>query len=1126
MNQTTYKQKRAKSGVAQRRAIGQAGQSAIVAVIVLFILLFVAGIFIALVAGNINNTKRAATTSAAGRFAEAGIKYLDEQLTNSPEGADWRPVPECAFGAAACSNPNISIQDPDYRWVRPCTDTNADGVNDDEPCGYTRVPFGSDVGGASDRGPSVGGRALVRVTYRPMPPALPNQPSTLPVDPLSRYIKIESVGRVGQINPQDPTTYNNSEALGLRVELVAYKAINLNEYVLQVLNKDNKADTVGLGVIAPVMDRPPVNAASPARVRRDIETVFRGPIRVNAGLTFYGIHRIILDPRYNQSLEVAGPIHLNGISDTATAFTVNDPTQVYIYVDQGGVPQPVNKVGQPVSVLPSGSASFSTLANEYSTLTNGIGFPLVRDNPSGNETDRLPVEVDAQGNTYQQQRSVGRQSPPLMDAITGPNNTTRYLALTRDAPPLPPLFASTNQVSPALGTRAGLYGWGQGMYIANTADVQNGSENLFGGYSLRGDWMNPPQNAVGNPADKSRWRGDFEYVPEGVIITLYPGYFTAEVSAHDGANGSRRQFFFRKPDTPNDGGRLTSIRKILRFTRVQNPPANSYGPDNKPVGVGTNVVQTEAKFEGYPADRLGFDRLPNTPDDTPYYEGEFVIYAEGNIRIRGTVGGRDPETSEYFKRHLTVVSNSNIYIDGNLLRDNITANNTDQRALAVKGQSTIALLAKNYVVVNTTQFHTPQQELFESETLAEDVPFARIVRNKPGQQSRFDFRTTFGPTRLNTAVGQGFVDPFTDYTITPSLFVRHASSSRAAGGVTNINLFVNETPDGVPDTPVGALLPNRIDFAAFGYAQDTFTMGLTGPSGAAGNQEPVFLYNRFDIPPTYLYPTNNPLGNDAAGLPYPATPPTIGTDNIMALNVDSSFSLPQTTSDYLLTRVGVAPMDIRIEALIYAQEGSFFIIPGPWFNPNQNDTYENFLSADPERGGRRAGEDLTTAGRQRVNERYPFYKEPMDIRITFCGSINENLPAEIADQGAWMEKWGWVPRYYGATGLPNAAGYPGMGDAIQTVHGPEGTLAKQDGTLPGNGGNGIIFEYDQRALSPYAPQYSGAFNAIGRPLRRNSYNPNEPLPFAPRLPVAPGLLYYGQNTITDTNIVQPPIIIP
>src|SRR5687767_5171296 len=93
MNQTTYNQKQAVSGIAQRRAAGQAGQSVAVAVIVLFLLLFLAGIFIAIIAGNIKNTQRATNTSAGGRFSEAGIKYLDEQLTNSPEGADWRPQP-------------------------------------------------------------------------------------------------------------------------------------------------------------------------------------------------------------------------------------------------------------------------------------------------------------------------------------------------------------------------------------------------------------------------------------------------------------------------------------------------------------------------------------------------------------------------------------------------------------------------------------------------------------------------------------------------------------------------------------------------------------------------------------------------------------------------------------------------------------------------------------------------------------------------------------------------------------------------------------------------------------------------------------------------------------------------
>ena len=283
-------------------------------------------------------------------------------------------------------------------------------------------------------------------------------------------------------------------------------------------------------------------------------------------------------------------------------------------------------------------------------------------------------------------------------------------------------------------------------------------------------------------------------------------------------------------------------------------------------------------------------------------------------------------------------------------------------------------------------------------------------------------------------------------------------------------------------------------------------MALNGSN--SDDKNAGYYYNRFDIPLDFLYPSN--LNN--SGDPYGAQPPVLGQDNFMGINVDVSQTDPPTKVNYLLTRVGVAPLDIRIEALMYAQEGSFFIIPGPWFNPNPNDSYENFNT-----NGFRAGEILSGPGvKQRVNERYPFYKEPMDIRITFCGSINENLPAEIADQGAWLERWGWVPNGYGSTGLNAAQGYPGQDGTlplVSTLHGPNGPLAGKltvNGNAVNGGGEGIVYEFDPRALAPYSPAYN---SNPSQPLRPNPYNPLEPLPFAPRLPVAPGLLYYGQNTI-------------
>src|SRR5258708_2687405 len=106
------------------------GQSLIVAVIVLFVLLFIGGIFVGLVARNLSNSGRARDTIRALALAEAGIGYCDLFLMSSPEGADWRPAP----------TPIVNIQDPDRLWLQ--------GGD------WTRVPL-------------TDGRALVRVTYQP-----------------------------------------------------------------------------------------------------------------------------------------------------------------------------------------------------------------------------------------------------------------------------------------------------------------------------------------------------------------------------------------------------------------------------------------------------------------------------------------------------------------------------------------------------------------------------------------------------------------------------------------------------------------------------------------------------------------------------------------------------------------------------------------------------------------------------------------------------------------------------------------------------------------------------------------------------------------------------------------------
>jgi hypothetical protein len=218
---------------------------------------------------------------------------------------------------------------------------------------------------------------------------------------------------------------------------------------------------------------------------------------------------------------------------------------------------------------------------------------------------------------------------------------------------------------------------------------------------------------------------------------------------------------------------------------------------------------------------------------------------------------------------------------------------------------------------------------------------------------------------------------------------------------------------------------------------------------------------------------------------------------------------------------------------MYAQEGSFFIIPGPWLNPNPEDTYEAYLGPDQNDSTKqnlKRPEDTTPADtpqNRRVYPGFPFYRQPQDIRITFFGAITENLPAEVGDQSAWLEKWGWVPRYQGSTGLPTDQTMYGSttanGGTVTTIHGPKSQALNPndpyaaDQTLKGPGkffagadsGNGIVYEYDTRASAPYRQVGANAY----LPIRPNPYRPAEPLPITPHLPVAPGLLYVGERPV-------------
>ena len=169
------------------------GQTLIIALAILFVLLFIGGLFVVQIARNLTAAARSKDTGNAQSFSEAGINYCANQLTYSEEGADWRPAPTPPFTSAADTT---GVTDPDFRWLSQ---------------GFSRVFFN-------------GGRALVRVVYEPRAD-----------DPRSQYLRIEAVGRPGDISEGnvDPTIFVQQGSLPpqLRREQVAYVQLGLTDYL-------------------------------------------------------------------------------------------------------------------------------------------------------------------------------------------------------------------------------------------------------------------------------------------------------------------------------------------------------------------------------------------------------------------------------------------------------------------------------------------------------------------------------------------------------------------------------------------------------------------------------------------------------------------------------------------------------------------------------------------------------------------------------------------------------------------------------------------------------------------------------------------------------------------------------
>ncbi|HEY3268198.1 MAG TPA: hypothetical protein VGM37_14850 [Armatimonadota bacterium] len=951
----------------------QRGQIIVIAVALMFLLAFIAGLFLTLISRNIGRTARGGDVLQAQYLAEAGIRYADQQLTHSIDGADWRPepLPDYMSGTNA-----VLRNDPDYDFLHN---------------GYTRFNQGN-------------GRFLLRVSFQPVELNADGEPvdaggqvtkdvSRMQYPPMGRYIKIESIGRRGVVDPDDPTTFRGADPL--RRMLVAYKPIGITDYARYITNKDRVDSTMVLGSfpfrVAPAYE-------DEGGAEQDLfRSQFIGPIRVNGDLMWTGLNTITL----NAMEPIGGSVAEQNSFALPTLPGVNRDDTVAV----------AGRVFHDAWPF-SGAAP----ADAVHLTNKAPGVAVVDDNlqPSVTAAGVDNLNFSTAGGVYRDSspgqsgagkvRGVSRLEPPLIDEVDSSTGILRYRLLTR----------TTGIIPKDKNYNTGVNGLGLGIYIDNNNEIQ--TDNQY--RRLTDEWA---QTGTGRETENipgSAWRQHM-YTPPGAEIYLDPTPSSA-LNTSFPAGRSQGTIIITRHDGKQWKDENGSAEGYTR--RYRYPLRRVY--DNSGTVVDTETYDTDPK--------------DSFRDATGAYKTfqNGVIFVEGNLRLQGKLPADwvGPTSGRVVGQHLTFVTMGTAYIEGNLLKGDAAPNDVNKFGKGLQLGS-ITIVAKNYVCVNTTAYFLKQPNV-GSWNYALGNPYTEL--GTPGE--RYE---TSGFSAVN-----------------PSTYTADNNGVRQ-------NLFLLQTAEGFPGA-AAVIYMHGYPLGQTNYDAKVLPGGdpeLVSPSQSAeAAAEGIWQHRVFPL----VAGSTNYTSWDAQKRAFAdwftfIYRPTYG-ENPYGSNSTAAQFIGNYNQPLWISRVAVSPMDVRIEAVMYAQEGSFFVIPGEWLNSNPVDLRNANLDdslryANPSAAGWRL-QDLKNQG---GHSAYPFHYEPADIRVVINGAITENTPADKDYQTAWSRHWGWTPK------------------------------SRPDGSTSDHAGEGLVFMYDQ---------------SLRLPLRYDQYN--RPLPPCPALPVSPDLVFFGE----------------
>lgn len=1072
-----------------------AGQTLVIAVVILGILLIVGFAFAGIVSKNISEADRSKRRNLATDLARSGADLAHYNLRYSALGADWRPSPTPPEMDA-----NGFTKDPDALYLRPA-DPN--------------LPFSSearlapipDRGGPDGYGPYSRvffdkGRALIRIQFNPFAYDAFRAPNGQLRDPgkARNYLTIEVIGRPAALrsgNRIDPSlqlpervrvrnfadiTDKTNEIARLKSldntltntrKLMAFASIGIIEHLRYITDKAKVSraaelgfptgresgnnltpfDQANVGITygdgqAPFANNPddnrPVAGISfygqifgePNNGAGNLWQTITGlgSLYSNVGLKLHGLHRVALNATFNEAWTVAGAIQ-QANSESALSVTrayLDKPTGFWnsdVTVDGTVIGSTVNT---PVVVsgvgLDSTQPTFNTIAN------------AVRDSAVTPDPDGYP-------------RGAVRKEPPSILTVDPQNRQDRYLVQTRES----------GRVQNNRNT--GRWGLGQGIYVDSSERGNSDSEDqraITGAVkALPNDWLNP-----NNPASQG-WKGPY-YVPIASYLRLRPDGF--EIIRD---NRSRSAYW------RNANGAVTNNpRARFRIRTVENPAGSG-----KFQAMSLNSIE-HANLVGQPALSLSDDSFRQFGQP---FNG--LIYFEGDVRVRGVI----PTDQQ-----ITVISKGSIYVEGSVVKGLITEQGTP---ITRPSRSTIMLAARDFVCVNTTMFFAPSpgETVHEkNENAVPDTPNPlELSLDYPSIQLEGQFlldSATVGgnPNNPSTWLPYALRYETGGVPIASNLLV---STSADDNGPTFVSLDVAPGSYALVGSWASYLFPRDLVFGGnptrFNAAAEYFTGNGNVPVYGMGNPT-INAYPRFEtvefqiVNSTFTYnqqrmlPANNTLGAYALAVQDPT---------YFRVRMNGLGNVPM--KNFLAARTAVAPFDVRIEAAMFAEEGSFFVIPGNWFNNNSQDSRRNWL--DRSANGIYPGMSDDQANERRFElfghtPSVPFYGEPLDVKISILGAISENLPAPISAQAEWLRKWGWIPRLIGSSGQRIPTSHTSGFDPNVVPALPNLTMS-YDPVF----GSASVFDQATSTSIPVRTDENGAI-----------------LPPMPRLPVSPTLAYYGE----------------